>query len=61
MSRKASHALERTVGGSSGGSGAALTANFATETIGEETVASIPRPGAWNAVVSLRPTPGLAP
>jgi amidase len=51
--------LERTVGGSSGGSGATLTANFSTVTIGEETVASIRRPGAWNAVVSLRPTPGL--
>jgi Asp-tRNA(Asn)/Glu-tRNA(Gln) amidotransferase A subunit family amidase len=51
--------LERTVGGSSGGSGAALTANFATVTIGEETVASIRRPAAWNSVVSLRPTPGL--
>src|SRR6266550_4001735 len=51
--------LERTVGGSSGGSGAALAANFATVTIGEETVASIRRPGAWNAVLSLRPTPGL--
>ena len=51
--------LERTVGGSSGGSGAALTANFSTVTIGEETVASIRRPAAWNAVASLRPTPGL--
>jgi amidase len=51
--------LERTVGGSSGGSGAALAANFSTLTIGEETVASIRRPATWNAVVSLRPTPGL--
>src|SRR5436190_7820086 len=51
--------LERTVGGSSGGSGAALAANFSTVTIGEETVASIRRPAAWNAVASLRPTPGL--
>src|SRR5262249_21443746 len=51
--------LDRTVGGSSGGSGAALAANFSTVAIGEETVASIRRPGAWNAVVSLRPTPGL--
>lgn len=51
--------LERTVGGSSGGSGAALAANFSTLAIGEETSASIRRPGAWNAVVSLRPTPGL--
>ena len=51
--------LERTVGGSSGGSGAALAANFATVALGEETFASIRRPGAWNAIVSLRPTPGL--
>src|SRR5215217_5601309 len=51
--------LERTVGGSSGGSGAALAANFATVTIGEETAASIRRPAAWNAVASMRPTPGL--
>src|SRR5262245_45889916 len=51
--------LERTVGGSSGGSGAALAANFSTVTIGEETTSSIRRPGAWNAVVSMRPTPGL--
>jgi Asp-tRNA(Asn)/Glu-tRNA(Gln) amidotransferase A subunit family amidase len=51
--------LERTVGGSSGGSGCALSANLSTVAIGEETVASIRRPGAWNGVVSLRPTPGL--
>src|SRR5882757_1296462 len=51
--------LDRTVGGSSGGSGAALAANFSTVTIGEETVASIRRPATWNAVLSLRPTPGL--
>jgi len=51
--------LERTVGGSSGGSGCAVTANFSTVAIGEETLASIRRPGAWNDVVSLRPTPGL--
>ena len=51
--------LERTVGGSSGGSGCVTAANFSTVAIGEETVASIRRPGAWNGVVSLRPTPGL--
>src|SRR6516165_3530571 len=51
--------LERTVGGSSGGSGAALAANFSTLAIGEETAASIRRPGGWNDVASLRPTPGL--
>jgi amidase len=51
--------LERTVGGSSGGSGAALAANFTTLAIGEETFASIRRPAGWNGVASLRPTPGL--
>jgi amidase len=51
--------LERTVGGSSGGSAAALAANFSTLALGEETLASIRRPATWNAVVSLRPTPGL--
>lgn len=51
--------LERTVGGSSGGSGAALSANFSTVAIGEETFASIRRPGAWNDLVALRPTQGL--
>lgn len=51
--------LERTTGGSSGGSGSALAANFSTLTLGEETVASTRRPAAWNGVVSLRPTPGL--
>jgi amidase len=49
----------RTVGGSSGGSGACLAANFSTATIGEETYASIRRPGSWNDVVSMRPTSGL--
>ena len=51
--------LERTVGGSSGGSGAALAANFSTVALGEETLASIRRPGGWNAIVSMRATPGL--
>jgi len=51
--------LERTVGGSSGGSGAAVAANLTTVALGEETLASIRRPGAWHAVVALRPTPGL--
>ncbi len=49
----------RTAGGSSGGSGAALAANLSTLAIGEETAASIRRPGGWNALVTLRPTPGL--
>src|SRR4029453_10638485 len=48
-----------TGGGPSGGSGGPLAANLATLAIGEETLASIRRPAAWNAVVALRPTPGL--
>ncbi len=49
----------RTVGGSSGGSGASVAANFATVGIGQEGFASISRPAAWNNIVGLRPTPGL--
>jgi amidase len=51
--------LERTAGGSSGGSGAALAANFSTLALGEETSSSIRRPAAWAELVSMRPTPGL--
>jgi Asp-tRNA(Asn)/Glu-tRNA(Gln) amidotransferase A subunit family amidase len=51
--------LDRTVGGSSGGSGAAAAANFCTLAVGEETGASIRRPSTWNSLVGLRPTPGL--
>jgi amidase len=51
--------LERTVGGSSGGSGASVTANFCTVAVGEETAASLRRPGAWNGIVAMRPTAGL--
>lgn len=52
--------LTRTVGGSSGGSGACLTANFSTVAVGEEGFASIRRPSTWNDVVGMRPTAGLA-
>jgi Asp-tRNA(Asn)/Glu-tRNA(Gln) amidotransferase A subunit family amidase len=52
--------LERTVGGSSGGSGACLTSNFSTVAVGEEGFASIRRPSTWNDVVGMRPTAGLA-
>jgi amidase len=51
--------LERTVGGSSGGSGAAVSANFSIVALGEETFASLRRPGAWNDIVAMRPTSGL--
>lgn len=51
--------LERTVGGSSGGSGGALGANFSTLTVGEETSSSLKRPAAWAASTGMRATPGL--
>lgn len=50
---------ERTVGGSSGGTGAAVSANFATIGVGQEGFASIRRPATWNSIVGMRPTPGL--
>ena len=53
------YALDRTVGGSSGGSGGALAANFSTLAVGEETSSSLRRPAAWGALVGMRPTPGL--
>ena len=51
--------LARTVGGSSGGSGAAVAANFATAGIGQEGLASIRRPAIWNGIAGMRPTAGL--
>ena len=51
--------LERTAGGSSGGSGAAVSANFCTVGIGQEGFASIRRPSIWNGVAGMRPTMGL--
>jgi Asp-tRNA(Asn)/Glu-tRNA(Gln) amidotransferase A subunit family amidase len=51
--------VERTVGGSSGGSGAAVSANLATLAVGQEGYASIRRPSTWNCVAGMRPTPGL--
>jgi len=51
--------LERTVGGSSGGSGASVSANLGAIAVGQEGLASIRRPSAWNSVVGMRPTAGL--
>jgi amidase len=51
--------LERTAGGSSGGSGASVSANFCTVAIGQEGFSSIRRPAIWNGVVGMRPTIGL--
>jgi amidase len=53
------YALERTAGGSSGGTGAAVSANFSTVGVGQEGFASIRRPSAWNSIVGMRPTAGL--
>lgn len=53
------YALDRTVGGSSGGPAASIAANFATLAVGQEALASIRRPAAWNSVAGMRPTAGL--
>jgi Asp-tRNA(Asn)/Glu-tRNA(Gln) amidotransferase A subunit family amidase len=46
-------------GGSSGGTGASIAANFATVGIGTDTGGSIRMPSAHNALAGLRPTVGL--
>jgi len=51
--------LTRTPGGSSGGTGVALAANFATVGTGSDTVNSIRSPASANSLVGLRPTRGL--
>jgi len=51
--------LQRTAGGSSGGSGAAVSANFCAVAVGQEGFASIRRPSIWNGVAGMRPTMGL--
>ena len=53
------YALDRTVGGSSGGPAASVSANFATVAVGQEGLASIRRPATWNSIVGMRPTAGL--
>ncbi|HVO94857.1 MAG TPA: amidase family protein [Terriglobales bacterium] len=50
---------ERTVGGSSGGSGASVSANFSTVGVGQEGLASIRRPSTWNGIAGMRPSAGL--
>jgi Asp-tRNA(Asn)/Glu-tRNA(Gln) amidotransferase A subunit family amidase len=51
--------LTRTPGGSSGGTGAGLAADFATAGIGTDTVNSIRSPASANSIVGIRPTLGL--
>lgn len=58
-STKNPYALDRTAGGSSGGSGASVSANFCTVAVGQEGFASIRRPSTWNGVSGMRPTAGF--
>jgi Asp-tRNA(Asn)/Glu-tRNA(Gln) amidotransferase A subunit family amidase len=58
-STKNPYALERTVGGSSGGSAASVAANFSALGVGQEGLASIRRPSTWNCIVGMRTTAGL--
>ncbi len=51
--------LERTVGGSSGGSAASVSANYSTVAVGQEGLASIRRPSTWNCIIGMRPSAGL--
>ena len=51
--------LTRTPGGSSGGTGAGLAANFGLIGIGTDTINSIRSPASANSLVGLRPTVGL--
>ncbi|MDG0810553.1 amidase family protein [Cohnella rhizosphaerae] len=51
--------LTKNPGGSSGGTGAALAANFAVLGLGTDTGGSIRVPSSYNSLVGLRPTIGL--
>ncbi len=51
--------LSRTPGGSSGGTGAAVTANFCVIGMGSDTVNSVRSPASAMNLVGLRPTRGL--
>jgi len=53
------HGLDRTPGGSSSGSGAAVAAGLAPLAVGTETDGSILCPAAVNGIVGLKPTVGL--
>ena len=55
------YALNRSAGGSSSGSGAAVAAGLTDYAIGTETNGSIVCPAALNGVVGLKPTVGLVP
>ncbi|TDQ36786.1 amidase family protein [Aureibacillus halotolerans] len=52
--------LQRYPGGSSGGTGAAVAANFAVAGLGSDTGGSIRVPSSMNSLVGIRPTVGLS-
>lgn len=55
------YALNRSAGGSSSGSGAAVAAGLAPLAIGTETDGSITCPASFNGCVGIKPTVGLVP
>jgi len=55
------YALNRSAGGSSSGSGAAVAAGLTAYAIGTETDGSISCPAAFNGCVGIKPTVGLVP
>jgi Asp-tRNA(Asn)/Glu-tRNA(Gln) amidotransferase A subunit family amidase len=54
------YSLDRNPGGSSGGTGAAIAANFAAAGMGSDTCGSIRIPASHNSLVGIRGTQGLA-
>lgn len=54
------YAVDRIPGGSSGGTGAAVAANFAPAGFGSDTCGSIRMPSSFNSLVGLRSTVGLS-
>jgi amidase len=54
------YSTSRTAGGSSGGTGAAISANLAGIGFGTDTGGSIRVPSSYNQLVGIRPTVGLA-
>src|SRR6056300_899971 len=53
------YVLDRSPCGSSSGSGAAVSANFATLAVGTETNGSVVCPSSTNGIVGIKPTVGL--
>ena len=51
--------VKRATGGSSSGSGAAISANFSVLAVGTDTSTSVRGPSAYTGIVGLRPTTGL--